>query len=245
MCIFRSPLERKWSEFFTNYGWEWSYSYTKGSPPKFWLTLPTNDNVRIFVTITHTSVRLSDRFLILIRQIALIRERGYVSASTPVLALSDGPFINQDFVQESAYKAVKFWYFHNCIGIINHPVDSLTGHDEQAEYKYVQGPVMIRKHLSRYILYWICEKTGWQYSDLKNECKPLGYFFQMVDNLPWVVKLPEKGWVRILEIGTRKSDTQIATIIDQFLWKPPNGLMVRKIMEKIKTLAESEGLWRG
>jgi len=243
---FRSPLEQKWSEFFTKYGWEWTYAYEKGSPPMFWLKLPTNREVSVFVTVTHTNIRLSDRFEALKRQICLIRNRGHVQAHTAVLAVSDGPFINQEFSVESRYAAVRNWYYPNCIGYISHTVSEGPKELNQ-ECRYVQGPVMIRKPSAQYILYWICDQTGWEYSEFKVQCKPSGYYNKVVDNLPWHATRPREKWAwstRIHDIGTRKSNANVSSIIDRFLWKPPNGLMVRKMMEEVKHLAQSQGLWR-
>ena len=238
MITFRSPLERRWSRLFTNYGWEWSYSYTKGTPPQFWLTLPTNGEGKVYVTVSHTDVRLSDRFEMLKGQVARIRDKGVVPDVTPILAVSSRPFVNREFEIPSEYLAVWNWYCPNCIGFIDHYTKEIGG-----EYNHVYGPTMIRKlSLNSHVLYWIDERANWQYSELKYESKPKGYYSVMVDNIPWPIN-PSDNTIRLYDIGKRKPNPHLSSLIDDYLWKPPRGLMVRKMMKDVEELAKADGIW--
>jgi len=230
--IFRSPLEEKWSRFFTIHRWKWKYEYTKGSPPRFLLTLPTSHDVEIFVSITHTDVRLSDRYEMLKAHIDLLRNRGHVSDSTPILALSSSPFFNYEY-NDANY----LWNGSaNCIGIIDHFYEDTRNR--------ISGPVMVRKlGTSNYVLYWVDKCTRWEYSSPKHEIKPTGYHSNVVANLPWPwYSKRNNTTTRLYDIGMRKSNAHTSLLIENFLWKPPRGLMVRKMVRDIQELAESDRL---
>jgi hypothetical protein len=234
---FRSPLEKKWARIFDNLNWVWSYSYTKGSPPEFFIYLVTDPDTKVFVTACHGFSHSPSRLNTHIRK---IRNLKLFDESIPILAVSDRPFINYELSPPSdeVYTGLKEWLTPNCIGRMNFKCSDGVTHS---------GPAMIKDSPGRHasILYWF-DEDNWEYSSLNKVAKPEGWYGKY-SRISW----QDHGyWTPLYLVGApeKEQNEKIHKIVDAYLYKPPNGFMflkgIRDLMEMGIVFADDNFAYR-
>ena len=234
--VFRSELEKKWTKLFIWLRWSWTYSYNKGSPPGFWVTLPTDENVKVFVVVCHIDTNDARVRSLLEEHIAKIRSLDTVGSDIPILALANGPFYINHHKDEcfDLYRSIKDHISPNCLGVIEHKCGDVR----------VCGTVTVRlsPKTGRYLMYWI-DKDNVEYSTTRYENKPEGWYGKIVERFHWWSS--SDRWSPIYFVGRPKSlshtsSPRVHKIIDEFLYKPPRGLMFKRGVWQL----EQEGLLR-
>ncbi len=207
---FRSPLEQKWYNFFRKNGLQCSYLYKRGNPPEFYVW---SGKLKIFITVTHFDTRLWDAQRSLCRQIQLIRGRFVQFKKIPILALGNEILSKTD------------------IGMIHHYIDNTQ--DE------VCGEVNIKlRGKTGNILFWRDVKSGRWFSDFTIKAKPDGWYYHSMDLSKTWYKTTKHNrlWTMWYQVNDRfkiaRLHDNFIRIVDDYLWKPPHGLMIRVEYEK-------------